>query len=325
MRIENSKIFIKDTDLKLSRIGLGTANACIKYRKEEFFNILNEYTYYEGNLIDTANIYSNWVNGESSRSEKSIGDWLQRSHKRKDVIILTKGGHPHFYGNLMSSTSRVNMIDIRTDLENSLKNLHTDYIDIYCFHRDDSRMDVGDLIEIMETFVNEGKIRYYACSNWQVDRMIKAKEYCKQKGYRGFVANECMNNICCKYINLKDTSLSVMNSEMTKYHMKNTSIIPIGYSCICGGFLYKLNKSKNDLYESRNAIECAKLVKNIAESNAYTITQIALAYIYSQQINCIPLYEPQNHVQIREIMQWITSAGFQNDVNKIFYLLNSSI
>ena len=84
---------------------------------------------------------------------------------------------------------------MRQDLELSLAALGTDYIDVYFYHRDNEAIPAGELIEIMEEFRKEGKIRYYACSNWSTARMKEADAYAASKGYRGFVANEALFNI----------------------------------------------------------------------------------------------------------------------------------
>ena len=84
--------------------------------------------------------------------------------------------------------------DMRKDLELSLQTLRTDYIDLYFFHRDNEALPAGELIEVMEEFVKEGKIRYYGCSNWSTARMREADEYCRLHGYRGFAANQALYN-----------------------------------------------------------------------------------------------------------------------------------
>ena len=78
--------------------------------------------------------------------------------------------------------SRMSKEDMEYDLNLSLKALRIDYIDIYFYHRDDLSQPVSDLIEVMEYFVKQGKIRYYGCSNWTTERMIEADNYCKEKG-----------------------------------------------------------------------------------------------------------------------------------------------
>ena len=128
-----------------------------------------------GNLIDTAHVYSDWVGPERARSERVVGDWLERSRKRSRVVLVTKGGHPDMtVENPDPHISRMKKADMVSDLDSSLRQLRTDYIDLYFYHRDDTAQSVGELIEVMEEFRRQGKIRCYGCSNWTTRRMREA-------------------------------------------------------------------------------------------------------------------------------------------------------
>lgn len=136
-------------------------------------------TYLEqgGNVSDTAHVYSDWVPGEKAYSERVIGDWLARSSKRCQIVLITKGGHP----DMTRSTpdlhkSRMTHKDMKEDLDGSLKQLRADYIDLYFYHRDNGNQSVEEEIEVMEEFVKAGKIRYYGCSNWDADQMKAADD-----------------------------------------------------------------------------------------------------------------------------------------------------
>ena len=97
-----------------------------------------------GNLYDTARVYSDWIPPETGRSERVIGDWLSRSGKRHDVVLITKGGHPDMtVPSPDMHNSRVSAENMRADLELSLKTLRTDYIDLYFYHRDNEDISAG--------------------------------------------------------------------------------------------------------------------------------------------------------------------------------------
>ena len=86
--------------------------------------------------------------------------------RRDDLVIMTKGGHPKMD---TMNISRMSKEDMEYDLNLSLKALGIDCIDIYFYHRDDLSQPVSDLIGVMESFVKQGKIRYYGCSNWTTE------------------------------------------------------------------------------------------------------------------------------------------------------------
>ena len=118
--------------------------------------------------------------------------------------------------------SRMRKEDMIQDLDSSLMKLRTDHVDLYFYHRDDLSIPVEETIEVMEDFVRQGKIRYYGCSNWSPERMEAADSYCKEKGYRGFIADQMLFNYGVKYMNqMADDTLGVMDGTMYRYHQEN--------------------------------------------------------------------------------------------------------
>ena len=81
--------------------------------------------------------------------------------------------------------------DILYDIETSLTTLGTDYIDLYFLHRDDRNVPVREIIDMLEDLCNSGKVRYYGCSNWTLDRITR-HNVCEKSGSKGFVCNRVM-------------------------------------------------------------------------------------------------------------------------------------
>ena len=217
-------------------------DAGIKWDGEDAFRIFDAFLDMGGTVYDTARVYSDWIPSEIGRSERVLGQWLRQSGKRHDIVLLSKGGHPDMTPSVPDMhASRISAENMRKDLELSLTALGTDYIDIYFYHRDNEAIPAGELIEIMEEFRKEGKIRYYACSNWSTARMKEADAYAASKGYRGFVANEALFNIGSASMRpLADDTLAVMNQEMQQYHVENPQNLAMPYMSVCSGFFHKL-------------------------------------------------------------------------------------
>lgn len=315
-----NKIIIPNTDLKISRLAMGCAKLAIERKDTEPQWLLDSFFDLGGNLYDTARIYGN--------SEEIIGSWLKNSGKRESIVLMTKGGHPDIieksnlsYGEKIYRRIRDKIgrpilpkmrntpQEMRADLEQSLKCLQTDYIDIYMFHRDDPTMPVGVLIETMEEFVREGKIRYYGCSNWTTKRMEDADAYCKKKGYRGFVANQTLYNIGARGMNkMNDSTMKKMDAPMHKYHKQQPENIAMAYSSVCNGFFHKLynnysyNYEKSEYYSKLN-LACLEQMKILMEKYEASLTQIALGFLFTQDFCCIPLYSPRNVADMEEAMQ----------------------
>ena len=315
-----NKIVIPQTDLSLCPIGLGTVGAGLDWDGADAYLIFNTYMELGGNLIDSAHVYSDWVKPEIARSERVVGDWLERSKKRHDIVLITKGGHPDMTVETPDlHNSRMKKSDMEKDLNESLKQLRTDYIDLYFYHRDDTAQPVEDLIEVMQGFVKEGKIRYYGCSNWSAARMAEADAYCKAKGYRGFVANQALLNIGSKYMNpLDDDTMCAIDDAMYEYHRKTPENLAMPYMGVCSGFFHLYvakgeDAVKNSPYYTPGNLAVAKKVKALMEKYEASVSQVVLGYFYQQDFACLPLYGPQNVEQLKDAMGTLDIAFVKED------------
>lgn len=305
-----TKITIPDTDLTFHPLGLGTVNAGLAWDGADADRIFDTFLDMGGSLIDTAHVYSDWVKPERARSERAIGDWLQRSGKRNHIVLVTKGGHPDMTSEHPDMhISRMKKEDMRSDLESSLRQLRTDHIDIYFYHRDDVNQPVEELVEVMEEFRRQGKIRYYGCSNWTTSRMKAADRYCREKGYRGFIANQALLNLGYKYMNpLDDDTLVYADSQMQQYHRENKGNLLMPYMGVCSGFFHKYaaggaDAVKGSPYYTEGNLKTAERVKELCEKYNATVTQAVLGFFGQQDFDCAPLYGPKNAEQVREAMK----------------------
>ena len=278
---------IPSTDLSLYSIGFGTVSAGARLEDKMLFKLLDLYVERGGNLIDSARLYA------EGKSEPAIGRWLRNRGRRDGIILVTKGGHPPM-SNLHAS--RMGKADMEFDIGISLKELGTDYIDIYFFHRDNLDQPVEESIEIMEQFVREGKIRYYGCSNWTTGRIRKADAYCKEKGYRGFVANQALFNIGSKYMNpFPDDTMVAMDEEMEAYHIETPSNLFMPYFGVCSGFFHLgeangFDSLKGSPYYTPKNLELAAKIAQLREKYNASISQILLGFFHYRDCEMIPLY-----------------------------------
>lgn len=304
-----SKIRIPETNLEVSPLGMGCVNAGLKWDGKEADYLFDAFLDMGGNLYDTARVYSDWIAPETGRSERVLGDWMSRSGKRNQAVIITKGGHPDMTAPVPDMhAGRMSDKHMRRDLDLSLKTLRTDYIDLYFYHRDDETIPVEDLIETMESFVKEGKIRYYACSNWSTERMRAADAYCKSHGYRGFVANQALYNLGTETMKpMEDDTLMYIDMEMQRYHMETPKNMAMPYMGICGGFFHNFIEKGEDSvkaspYYTPENIRLAGNIKSIMEKYNATVTQAVLGFFTCRQFLCLPLYGPRNAENLKEAL-----------------------
>lgn len=296
------RITIKATDLSLCPIGFGTAKAGVAWDNEEAFKILDLYVSLGGNVIDTARIYNDWIEGEIGRSERVIGDWIQYRGGHDDLVIMTKGGHPKL-GHMHEG--RLSKEDMRYDLEKSLSTLRINCIDIYFYHRDDLNRPVSELIETMEEFVREGKIKYYGCSNWTTGRIKEAMNYCHEKGYRGFVANQALYNIASNTMKpYPDDTLVTMDDKMLQFH-KESNVLAMPYFSLCSGFFTKLD-AKDDVtqspYYTEENLKLADKLKDLSIKYDASLTQVIMGFYPVQDLPLCALAGASREEQLIDLM-----------------------
>ena len=318
------RILIPDTDLSVYPIGLGCADIGLKADAVGPEKVFDTYLDLGGNLIDTAHVYSNWVPGERARSERIIGDWLKGSGKRNQIILMTKGGHPEIVeGAPEWGKIRPTHEAMVSDLEHSLKQLRTDYIDIYFYHRDNRNQTIEEEIETMEGFVKEGKIRYYACSNFDTDRMLAAYEYCKSKGYRGFVADQCLMNLAMKYMNEPaDPTLRCIRGDNFDYHVDHPELMAMPFFGNCAGYFHKYlvkgsDAVKDMYYDTEKNRKVAENVKKLTERYECSITQAVMGFFRFQPFTCIPLYGTSSPEHIMDACKTLDVPFSENDYEEV--------
>ncbi|MFD7923798.1 aldo/keto reductase [Streptomyces sp. NPDC059740] len=150
--------------------------------KATSFAVLDAYTEAGGNFVDTADVYSAWVEGNSGgESEALLGEWMAARGNRSDVVIATKGGaHPDYKG-LSAPT-------LRRAVDASLSRLGTDHIDLYYTHYDDETVEVGEFLGVLDELVKAGKIREIAASNISAARLEEALAFSEREGLARYVA-----------------------------------------------------------------------------------------------------------------------------------------
>jgi aryl-alcohol dehydrogenase-like predicted oxidoreductase len=305
------RLKIPDTELEIFPLGLGCVNVGLKWNDKEVREIFDSFLDRGGNLFDTARVYSDWIPPERGRSERIIGDWLAGSNKKREkIIITTKGGHPKLTGKVIDMhKSRMSKKEMTIDLELSLQALRTDIIDIYFYHRDDESLTAEELIETMEGFVKQGKIRYYGCSNWSTRRIMEADAYSRTQGYRGFVANQVLYNIGSKHmLPMEDDTLVSMTKEMAEYHKRTPSNLAMAYTSICGGFFSKLIEQgpefvKGSPYYTEENLKIAKEIKMTSDYYGITAMQAVLIFFVKADFPCLPLFGPRDVSNLYEAME----------------------
>ena len=136
------------------------------------FKVLDAFVGAGLNFIDTADVYSRWVSGhQGGESETIIGNWFKRSGRRSDVVIATKVGMEIAPGKKGLSRSHI----VRA-VEDSLRRLQTDHIDLYFSHMDDASVPLDETLSAYQDLIAAGKVRAIGASNYTAVRLAEALE-----------------------------------------------------------------------------------------------------------------------------------------------------
>ena len=147
------------------------------------FELLDRFFDAGFNAIDTADVYSAWVDGhEGGESEKVIGKWLKQGKvRREDSVIVTKVGFDN-NGRKTGLSAKW----IAEAVEGSLKRLGTDYIDLYLAHKPDADTPIEETLEAFARLKDQGKIRAIGCSNYEADELQASLDAAARSGLPRF-------------------------------------------------------------------------------------------------------------------------------------------
>lgn len=292
------------TDLRVSSLCLGTGSLGADIGETDSFALLDQFFHAGGTFLDTAAIYAAWTSAGKGSSERLIAKWL--ASRRTDIVVGTKGGHPELDS---MGVGRLSRREIEADIDDSLKNLGIEALDLWYFHRDDPTVPVEELLDILETLVAAGKIRYYGGSNWKTARMREFQQAAQARGARGFVANQPLWSLAQADLSGGDQTLAAMNAEMRDFHAQ-CGLAAVPYSSQAGGFFQKIAKNRplspsleaNYNRETVRALNRARLtqVENLGDQIGLSATQIVLGYLLSQPFPVVPIIGPKTAAQLED-------------------------
>lgn len=299
---------IPQTDLMPSAICLGSSNFGNGIAPADAYQLLDAYVACGGNFIDTAAVYANWLPGEKNSSEKTIGRWLAANNRRDSLVLATKGAHPEL---ATMHVPRMSPAEIVDDLETSLRNLQTDWIDLYWLHRDDPARPVAEIIDTLHGQVLAGKVRYFGCSNWRADRIAAAQSYAAARGITGFVANQMRWSLAQMDPAAEGDPTTVAMDDTTYAYHRCTGLAAIPYSSQANGYFQKMAEGRakdvrpnqqKQYGTAENRKRVARL-QQLVQETGHSVSQLVLAYLTSQPFVTIPIVGCRSVAQVEDSMR----------------------
>ena len=295
--------------LRISSLVVGTMNFGGPTEKGESLRIIDAAIEAGINLFDSADIYAN---GES---ERILGEALERNGKRRDVLVTTKTFQRSGPGPNDSGNSKHHIFE---SCENSLRRLKTDYIDIYFLHRTDFNVPQEESLGALDLLVEQGKVRYIACSThpawrtvealWISDRDHYPKFICEQPPYN-LLDRRIENEIIpmCRAYDLGIITWSPLAQGVLACRYKDASKLPKGS-----------RGTQRSIYAERitqKGIEVSfELAKRAAEKGC-TVAQLALAWVLNQPGITGAIIGPRNLEQFESLLPAINIKLKESDFN----------
>lgn len=273
------------TGLKVSPICLGTMQFGWTADEVTAYEVLDTAVADGCNFIDTADVYSRWVEGnDGGVSEQIIGRWLQTTSVPRDqIIVATKvrgimGSGPNDQG-----LSRHHILHA---VEASLRRLQTDYIDLYQMHWYDEETPLDETLRALDDLVRSGKVRYVGCSNYPAWLLTKALWVSDVRHLVRFDSLQPHYNL-------------VHRAEFERELMplcfdQGIGVIP--YSPLAGGFLtgkYRQDEPMPDSargegvrrrYMNEQGFAAVAKLDEIAQVHGATVAQTAVAWVLANPV-----------------------------------------
>jgi aryl-alcohol dehydrogenase-like predicted oxidoreductase len=332
--------FLPHTDLKVSTICLGTMTFGNQNTQAEGFEQM-DYALDRGvNFFDTAELYPVPANAQTQgETERIIGNWFQQSGKRDQVILASKVAGPGDYTKHIRENLSFSKAHINEAIDNSLKRLKTDYIDLYQLHwpeRNSNRFgqrgfvyDPNDpwvenfeaVLSALEENIKCGKIRHIGVSNETPWGMMQFLDAAGSNLPRMITIQNAYSLLCREF----ETGLSEI------CHRESVGLLaysPLGFGVLTGKYLGGKLPDKARLtlfprfsrYSSPQAAEATAYYLQLAEDHGLSLTALALAFVKSRSFVTSNIIGATNLEQLKENIdayQYTLSEEVLQEIDKI--------
>lgn len=283
--------------------------------EKESFDLLDKVLDMGINHIDSADVYSRWAEGNSGgESETIIGKYFQKRGGRDKTIIATKVGSSMQQG----GDKDISKSHILKAVEDSLKRLQTDYIDLYYTHWDDDKTPVEETLEAYEQLIKDGKVRYIGASNLSPNRLKDSLEASK-------------NNQLPKYqVFQPEYSLAVRDKfekEIRDICMENEMGVA-SYFSLASGFLTGKYNSLEDVkgtsrepflknYFNERGEKILKALKDISDHHNKSQAGIALRWIMQRPGITAPIASATSNSQLKSFEEAMQMSLTEEEMIKL--------
>ncbi|KQR80812.1 aldo/keto reductase [Sphingomonas sp. Leaf343] len=289
------------TDLKIAPLVLGGNVFGWTADRATSFAVLDAFVAGGGTMIDTADVYSAWVDGHSGgESETVIGEWLKQSGKRDAVQIATKVGMLPVRGEKLAPPN------IAAACDASLRRLGTDRIDLYYAHQDDETTPQESVLKAFSRLIDAGKIRVLGASNFSAMRLKSANDAATAAGLPRYHVLQPEYNLVSRH---------KFEGELQDYCVtENIGVLP--YYGLAAGFLTGKYRKPGDFGQSVRGARMGErlaagepvltVMDAIANETGASLATIALAWLIAQDGVTAPIASASKPEQLPDLLAAMT-------------------
>lgn len=256
--------------LTVANVCLGAMNFGTTTTKKDAYAVLDAYMDMGGNFIDTSNNYAHW-NGTGDESETLLGEWFRDRGCRDCVVLATKVGFDRH-----GKGAGLKKEQIEYWIDESLRKMNTDYVDLYYAHTDDPETPLEETMEAFHRLVEKGKVRTLGGSNYDTWRFTEANHIAAANGYTPYTVQQQLFTYLHPHFEIAPPytfNESVIRERIRYLTAKNIPLV--AYSCLAKGG-YEDPSRMPSTYIQGSRLDC---IRNMAREKGVTTSALVVAWM----------------------------------------------
>jgi aryl-alcohol dehydrogenase-like predicted oxidoreductase len=297
------------TGLRVSAICLGTMQFGWTADEDESFDVLS--TAYEAgvNFIDSADIYSRWVEGNPGGvSEEIVGRWWrQKGVERHKLILASKVRGPMGDDPNQAGLSRHHIF---WSIEQTLERLQTDYLDLYQLHWPDDETDIEETLRALDDLIHKGLVRYIGCSNYQSWQLVESLWASDKRGLASFASLQPHYNLLHR-----NEYEDALEKVCQRYGLGVIPYSPLASGVLTGKYVRGAKKGPESQRASSQRIQSylgqqstwdiLEALEGVATAQGSSISQAALAWLLHRKSITSLIIGPRSVEQLEDNLRCV--------------------